>query len=270
MKRGFKIRMYKFILRVRWNRAEVHSKIAINIRFGGKVFSESNNWMMTAAAATVMVHFDNGVAINIPRQYCGYRLKFHFRYTMCRRLVEQCTNTIHIHSCMKQTNQQRTKKNQSIVCEIVIILSKWDGWYSFFARLLVLQKQSFVYCSDDFTAHMPGCANMFCIMFDWMCFSRASMTHSNNYNDNEKKIASPWICQARLEWICKFPTMHSRIKKGRSRKCITRETFYLLPSFQDLSDFLLNIQQNERLNWTNKKNCVYSFNFSNCHSLGNP
>lgn len=164
--------------------------------------------------------------------------------------MKQCTNTIHIHSHSrshihawnKQTNNE-CEKNQSIVCEIVIISSEWNGWCCKNMLLSIVQ-------------HICLGARI-CLYYIWLnvwCFfihDSASTTNNNN------KEASCWICLARLEWICDFPTKHT----ARRRR---RRTFCLLPLLEDLSDFLLNIQQNRR------KNCVYSLYFSNCHSLGNP
>lgn len=64
--RGFEIHLEKGDERVRQNGTEVHSKIAINIRFGEK-FS-MNPTIGWDGGGRVMVHFDNGIAINIPRQ----------------------------------------------------------------------------------------------------------------------------------------------------------------------------------------------------------
>lgn len=53
-----------------------------------------------------------------------------------------------------------------------------------------------------------------CIIFDWMCvfFAHDSASTTNNNN----KEASCWICLARLEWICDFPTKHTAKRRRRS------------------------------------------------------
>lgn len=143
----------------------------------------------------------------------------------------------------------------------------------FFAWLLVLQKQAFVWCSHCWHSTYVWMREYVCILYLIECvfFCSYIIVQVATTTTTIGKKASPWICQARFEWICKFSTVHTTTTTWR-RRSITRKTFCLLPSLEDLSDFLLNIQQNEQKKRTNKrkKNCVYFLYFSNCHSLGNP